>query len=195
MEVLPVAVECGYSPRVNPLEVSGAETDNREIGMRKRVLPDNAELLKKVEAGMTHEDIAKEYGVSHQAVTKHFNSMGEYRKGPQSDVTSVLPWDLSNHPQKQKISCQRSFLGLRAFLRERMGLEVSRRSQQDLRAFLNHVERGEVLELDDAEGARYVQRDPVRDGSLVIRWPAKVPKGDRTDLFHWEAGQDVADDS
>jgi hypothetical protein len=159
--------------------------------MRRPILPDNAELLKLEAAGLTHSEIAKKYGVSRQAVTKRFNDMGEYRRGPLQDVTAVLPWDVANHPAKAKLWRQQPYVGLRALLRERMGAEVSPRSRAALRAFLNHVQNGEVLNLDDVQGAHYVPRDPERDGSLVVRWPEGVPQDERTPLFHLPAAQDA----
>ncbi|MFF8367863.1 hypothetical protein ACF05W_03410 [Streptomyces lydicus] len=153
------------------------------------MLPDNVGLLKLEEAGLTHAEIAEQYNVTRQAVTWRFNNMGEYKRGPLGDVTAKLPWDLANHPAKAKLRNQQPFLGLRAFLRERLGVEVSARSQLALRAFLNRVEKGEVLAVDDVLGAHYVKRDPVRDGSLVIRWPAGVEKDDRVSLFELSAAQ------
>ncbi|MGW0575789.1 hypothetical protein ACWD25_07420 [Streptomyces sp. NPDC002920] len=151
---------------------------------RKRTLPDNAELLKLEEAGVSHAEIAAEYGVSRQAVTKLYNNMGTYLTEPVvQDVTSALPWDLAKLPAKSKLRDQDAYIGLRAFLRQQMGAEVSPRSQVSLRAFLNHVADGEVLELHRDHGARWVKRDPVRDGSLVIRWPEDVPQDHRTDFF------------
>ncbi|MGW2919511.1 hypothetical protein ACWDBF_16810 [Streptomyces angustmyceticus] len=153
------------------------------------MLPDNVDLLKLEEAGLTHAEIAKQYNVTRQAVTWRFTNMGEYKRGPLQDVTANLPWDLANHPAKEKLWRQQPFLGLRAFVRERLGAEVSPRSQLALRAFLNRVEKGEVLAVDAAKGAHYVDRDPLRDGSLVIRWPDEVPKDGRAMLFELAAGQ------
>ncbi|MEV6419047.1 helix-turn-helix domain-containing protein [Streptomyces sp. NPDC051662] len=152
--------------------------------MRKPILPDNAELLKREALGMSRAEIAAEFGVSRQAVAKRFNDMGKYSRGPIQDVTAALPWDIANHPAKKKLWAQQPYLGLRAFLRQRMGAEVSQRSQLALRAFLNHVVQGEVLDLHETQGAHYVPRDPERDGELVIRWPRSVPLDDeRKALF------------
>ncbi|MER6086548.1 hypothetical protein [Streptomyces bluensis] len=159
---------------------------------RKPLLPDNAQLMKLESAGLSHEQIAEKYGVSRQAVTKRFNDMGEYSQRPLQDVTAALPWDIASYPSKDKLKHSRAFLGLRAFLRERMGFEVSaERSREALRVFLDHVQAGEVLELHPGEGARYVSRRK-SDGSLVIRWPDDVPEDARTDLFRLPPGQGLA---
>ncbi|WP_338781754.1 hypothetical protein [Streptomyces sp. DG1A-41] len=142
---------------------------------------------------MTHQEIADIYGVTRQAVTKRFNlDMGEYKRGRLQDVTKALPWDLAAHPAKSKLKDQESFLGLRAFLRAKLGITLSDRSKQALRAFLNHIMSGEVLTLDDAQGARYVRRD-VRDiPDLVIRWPEDVPRDDRMGLFRLSPAQQTS---
>ncbi|MEU9404764.1 hypothetical protein AB0E08_03475 [Streptomyces sp. NPDC048281] len=159
---------------------------------RKRTLPDNAELLKLEEAGLSHAEIAAMHDVSRQAVTKLFNNMGEYVRGPVQAITDALPWDIAALPAKDRLRDQDAYIGLRAFVREQLGADVSPRSQVSLRAFLNHIANGEVLELDPNHGARYVKRDPQRDESLVIRWPAEVPRDARTDLFRLRAAQGVS---
>ncbi|MFD7605166.1 hypothetical protein ACFWAN_32625 [Streptomyces mirabilis] len=145
--------------------------------------------MKLEEAGFSHAEIARRYDVSRQAVTKLYNNMGEYSRGPVRDITDALPWDIARHPAKEKFRDQDAYIGLRAFLRLKLGAEVSRRSQVSLSTFLNHVQNGEVLELHPVHGARYVKRDPMIDGSLVIRWPEDVPQDDRVDLFHCPAGK------
>ncbi|MDQ1016682.1 hypothetical protein QFZ43_003231 [Streptomyces afghaniensis] len=150
--------------------------------MRPRVLPDNAKLLMLDAAGLTHAQIADEYKVSRQAVTKRFNAMGEYSQASNREVTAALPWDLRSHPAKGRLKDSEEYLGLRAFLRERMNLPVSPRSRLALKSFMNHIERGEVFDLDQVKGVRYVRRER-RDGSLVIRWPEGVPQDERTALF------------
>lgn len=158
--------------------------------MRPRLLPDNAKLLLLEAAGLSHEQIAKKYGVSRQAVTKRFNDMGEYRRAHWQDATGLLPWDIARHPDKAKIRRQTAYAGLRAFLRKQLGQTLSPRSQETLRQFLDHINSGEVLELDSVQGVRYVQRDPERDGSLVIRWPEGVPRDERIAYFHLSAVQE-----
>ncbi|MFI2909447.1 hypothetical protein ACG2OD_14475 [Streptomyces sp. PDY-4] len=138
---------------------------------------------------MNYAQIAAKYGVSRQAVTKRFNDMGEFRRGEVKTVTAVLPWDVANHPAKAKLANQTAFLGLRAYLRLRLGEKLSARSQTALRIFLQHIEAGEVLELDSVQGARYVERDPETDGSLVIRWPEGVPLDGRSEYFRIDPGQ------
>jgi hypothetical protein len=119
--------------------------------------------------------------------------LGEYARAATMDeafrVAAVLPWDVANHPAKERLWSQQPYLGLRAFLRDRMGLEVSPRSQIALRAFLNHVRAGDVLALDDAQGAHYVPQDPAKDGALVIRWPEGVPRDERVGFFEFAPGQ------
>jgi hypothetical protein len=159
--------------------------------MRPRVLPDNAKLLMMEAAGMTHAQIAETYKVSRQAVTKRFNAMGEYSQASNREVTAVIPWDLRNHPGKHRLKDSEEYQGLRAFLRERMGLPVSPRSRLALKWFMNHVESGEVLTLDAERGVRYVPREE-RDGSLVIRWPEDEPQDERTALFRLRAAQEAS---
>ncbi|WP_369272402.1 hypothetical protein AB5J55_22560 [Streptomyces sp. R11] len=153
--------------------------------MRPSKLPSDAELLKKEAAGLSHAEIAAEFGVTRQAVTKRFNLMDRYARQEYRDVAKVLPWDLASLPAKDVIHNDESFMGLRAFVRQRMGAEVSVRSQLALRTFLNHLNAGEVLTLDPVQGVQWVKRDPQRDGPLAIRWPEGEPWDDRTDLFRF----------
>lgn len=157
--------------------------------MRPRVLPDNATLLMEEAAGLSHTDIAAKYGVTRQAVHKRFAAMGEYRRKQYTSVAELLPWDFAGNPISRKLRQQSGFLGLRAYIRKRLGQELSPRSEEAMRRFLAHIADGKVLELDDVQGARYVERDPERDESLIIRWPEGVPKDERTDLFRYPPGQ------
>ncbi|MGW1673278.1 hypothetical protein [Streptomyces sp. NPDC002324] len=160
--------------------------------MRKPILPGDTELLKLEEAGLTHSEIGKRYGVSRQAVTKRFNAMGKYVRAAYRDATAVLPWDLASHPARDSLRKDESFMGLRAFVREQMGAEVSERSALALRTFHNHIKAGEVLDLDPVQGACWVRREDERDGSLVIRWPEGVPRDERTALLHYTPAQSGA---
>ncbi|MGN7135816.1 hypothetical protein [Streptomyces pseudogriseolus] len=143
-------------------------------------------------AGLSHEQIAEMYGVTRQAVTKRFGDMGEYRRAQFQDVNALLPWDVAHHPLKHKLKQQSGYLGLRAFLRKQLGQTLSPRSQAAMRRFLAHVEAGEVLDLDEIQGAHFVKTDQMRDGSLVVRWPLGVPKDERSELFRYVPGQGEA---
>ncbi|MFB7027170.1 MULTISPECIES: helix-turn-helix domain-containing protein [unclassified Streptomyces] len=160
--------------------------------MRPSKLPSDNELLKLEAAGLTHKQIAEEFQVSRQAVTKRFNNMDRYARQEYRDVTPLLPWDLTVHPDKDAISKHESMMGLRAFLRQRAQGTVTPRSELALRAFLAHVLAGQVLELDPRRGVQWVRRDEGRDGSLVIRWPEGVPQDERTKLFRFSPGQSEA---
>lgn len=160
--------------------------------MRPPKLPSDAELLKREAAGLTHKEIADEFHVSRQAVTKRFNDMDRYARAEYRDVARVLPWNIAEHPAKDSIHKDESFMGLRAYVRERMGAVVSPRSLLALRTFRKHVEAGEVLTLDPIQGAQWVRRDSERDESLVIRWPEGVPKDERAALFRFSPDQDEA---
>ncbi|MEU4492609.1 hypothetical protein AB0F96_03855 [Streptomyces sp. NPDC023998] len=141
------------------------------------VLPDNLTLLKHNAAGMTEPEMAKLYGVSQQAVAWRLNGLGVYKKGRKAPVMSLLPWDISAHPDKKRLSNQNSFAGLRSFLRKKFGEELSDRAEIDLRAFLRHLEAGEVLTFDEGQGFIYVPRSS-EDGNLAIRWPEGHEKPD-----------------
>ncbi|MCY0941900.1 hypothetical protein [Streptomyces antarcticus] len=153
-----------------------------------RKLPDNVELLKLQEAGLTHQEIADRFAATRQAVTLRFNEMQKYSRGPLRKVTESIPWDLSDPVLKRKVWSQEPYMGLRAFVQGRLGAEVGRRSELALKAFLNRVTKGEVLCLDSERGVHYVPRDPQQDGDLiVIRWPAGVPRDERWRLFELPA--------
>ncbi|MGQ5602961.1 hypothetical protein [Streptomyces sp. EKS3.2] len=160
--------------------------------MRPSKLPSDAELLKREAAGLSHAEIAAEFGVTRQAVTKRFNLMEKYARQEYREVTNVLPWDLAQHSDKDGLKNSEAFTGLRAYVRQRMGGEVSPRSELALRTFWNHLESGEVLTLDPVQGARWVRRDPERDDDLVIRWPDDVDQDERTDVFRFSPAQGEA---
>jgi hypothetical protein len=147
------------------------------------LLPSDTELAKLQEAGLSHQEIADRFNVSRQAVTKRFNNMGEFVRAVTRDVAAVLPWDLSQHPAKSKLKDSVHYLGLRAFVRQELGFEVSNRGKRALTTFTNHVRAGEVLELDEVLGFVWAPYVPARDGDLVIRWPKSVPQDDRANLL------------
>ncbi|MEU5577793.1 hypothetical protein ABZ791_10675 [Streptomyces huasconensis] len=151
--------------------------------MKPRLLPkEDIELLKLEALGLSYVEIAKQYGVSRQAVQKRFGLMGVYVRAAHRSVTEILPWDLSDHPAKDKIKRSESFMGLRAFIRKRVGAEVSDRSELALRTFMNHVRADEVLHLDPVTGPVWVRRNS-KDGTMVIRWPEDVTRDERVQLF------------
>jgi len=139
-----------------------------------QTLPDHLELAKLTAAGMTQEEIAARYGVSQSAVSAKLTRNNRYAKGAQSPVSSALPWNIANHPEKRRITNQAAFRGLRYLVRQRMGDTLTERAFKDLRNFLDHVREGEVLALG-VDGFEYVPRRET-DGELVIRWPEGVPR-------------------
>ncbi|MEV5913358.1 hypothetical protein AB0M00_31210 [Streptomyces chartreusis] len=155
-------------------------------------LPNDVELLKREAAGLSHAEIAAEFDVSRQAVTKRFNAMEKYARQEYREVAKLLPWDLTIHPERDAISKDESFMGLRAWVRQRLGYKVSARSELALRVFWAHLDAGEVLELDPAQGVQWVRRDPERDKDLVVRWPNGVDHDERTKLFRFTAAQSEA---
>jgi len=166
----------------------GSTLDLFSEGPHVTALPDNLTLLKHDAAGMTEGEIAAKYGVSQQAVAWRLNGLGVFKKGRKAPVMALLPWDLSARPDKRKLSNQNGFAGLRSFLRRKFGEELSTRAQVDLRAFLGHIEAGEVLKLDEQRGFIYVPRSDA-DGNLVIRWPEgqERPDSKTVSMFTWEA--------
>ncbi|WP_030386517.1 hypothetical protein [Streptomyces sp. NRRL S-241] len=152
-------------------------------------LPDNYELLALDEAGFTHEQIAAQYKVTRQAVTWRFDHHLKIKKRAHfQEVTSLMPWDVAAHPAKARLKQQAAFLGLRAYLRSRLDMEVSPRSAQAMKAFLNRVANGEVLAVGPM-GAHYVPREPA-DGNLVVRWPADAPRHEeRLELFELQVSE------
>ncbi|MEU6389975.1 hypothetical protein [Streptomyces sp. NPDC046939] len=134
-------------------------------------------------AGYSHSDIGKMFGVSRQAVTLRFNLMGKYVQAARRDVSAVLPWDLSRHPASSKLKDSEAYIGLRALVRQRLGMELSNRGQLALRTFLNHIRAGEVLSLHAVHGFKWEPWDAEQDGDFVIRWPEEVPRDQNAELF------------
>ncbi|MFE9660323.1 hypothetical protein [Streptomyces sp. NPDC005955] len=141
--------------------------------MRPRKLPNDLELLELEAAGLKHWEIGDRYNVSRQAVTKAFNNMDVYRRGAFHAATARLPWDVAAHPAREAIKDSEAFAGLRALVRERMGVELSDRSRRSLRAFFYNVNSGRVLTLAP-EGPVWARRRD-SDGDMVIRWPEGAP--------------------
>ncbi len=126
----------------------------------------------------THQQIAKELGVTRQAVTLRLSTAGQSTKGRKSVLWSVLPWDISEHPQKQYFYNQASFTGLRAFISERQGEAVSARRAVELKRFKElHLAEGEVVHFDVHNGFVYRPRE-ASDRGLVVRWPSDKPLPD-----------------
>ncbi|MBT2609874.1 hypothetical protein J7I97_16700 [Streptomyces sp. ISL-87] len=158
--------------------------------MRPRKLPSDHELLKLREANLTHGAIAKRFGVSRQAVTRLYNGQDIRTRQGLQEVTDVLPWSLDTHPAKKKLASQAAYLGLRAYLRVQLGQEISPRSEQARRAFLNRITSGrEVLAVEE-DGAHYVPRAADGGHGLIIQWPAEVPLTERDlELFSFDAAE------
>lgn len=116
---------------------------------------------------MTYEQIAKEYGVSKQAVQFKLSSVGYAPQG--RDRYKVIPWDLSPEHTKQR----RAQL-LRAHMRDMDGEEVSGKLGTELPGFRRRL-RDKVLDYRPSEGLVFVDREP-RDNGLVLRWPSGVDK-------------------
>ncbi|MFI2031387.1 hypothetical protein [Streptomyces buecherae] len=136
-------------------------------------LPDD-ETLRKLLATMGRAEIAKQYGVSPQAVSYRRGLFNENLKGRNARLNRLLPWDLSEHPKRREFMDQYSFRGLRAYMRERNGEELGGSARSDRKSFVNHIRGGEVIALDLELGFIYVPRES-RDDSLVVRWPSDVP--------------------
>lgn len=149
-------------------------------------LPSDFELHKKVSAGWTTQQIADFYGSTRQGVEYRLHKMDVRKKGPKSPVTSLIPWNLVEHPEKRSLTSQAPFRGLRYFLQKRMGETLTERAAKDLNAFLYRVSNGYVLALVDGTGFTYVPRR-ASDMGLVIRWPEDVPEDERTSLFALDA--------
>lgn len=148
-------------------------------------LPSDIALLKLKAAGFKHWEIAEQYGVSRQAVTYRFNAMKIYMREKDSEVTEALPWDFSSFSEsvKRKLWSDEAMLGLRSYVRQQLGAELSERGEEAMRAFLGHVARGEVLAVNEEVGSLYVPRDELKDEGLVVRWPVGVPRDSRALLL------------
>ncbi|MCY0963013.1 hypothetical protein [Streptomyces sp. H27-H5] len=144
-------------------------------------LPGNLELQKLLAAGSTHAEIAQMFGVERQAVTKRVNGWGEYKKGENAPVTASMPWRIADRPDKVRLTNQAAYRGLRLYLGWRLGEDrkpLSERAKKDLRLFLEKINNGLVLTLDDSQGFVYVDRTP-EDGRLVVRWPEGVKRDEK----------------
>jgi predicted DNA-binding protein YlxM (UPF0122 family) len=135
---------------------------------RPRTLPDDWVLLQMRDAeGYSEAEIAAEYGVTRDAVSKRFKRMGHpSRQG----FRDVLPWPI---PQRHHAlyAAQR----LKAHIKERRGESLSETALKRLRDWQERLQRdGVVLDYtndDSGNPWRYLPREE-SDNRLVIRWPA-----------------------
>ncbi|MFD0407307.1 hypothetical protein DR950_36185 [Kitasatospora xanthocidica] len=135
-------------------------------------LPDDRELLKMAQRGMTHEEIGNLYGVTKQAVNKRLRALGYSSKPIARAVAELLPWDVEKEHRKAL-----RYVNLRYWMRMQLGdEEVPAVRQRDGRnyAYLLAVKEV-VLDYDAATGWSEVPRQP-SDGRLAIRWPADAPE-------------------
>ncbi|WP_138958962.1 hypothetical protein [Streptomyces sp. YIM 121038] len=128
------------------------------------------ELLVYLLADETQAQIGSRFGASQQAVAERLKNMRIHTNGPNSDSNRALPWPIDGHPQRSRFVSRAPFRGLRAFLLLQGGQKVTDNAMVYFRAFVGHIESGEVLAFDDERGFYYTPRT-TEDGDLVIRWP------------------------
>lgn len=134
-------------------------------------LPDNLTLNKLLMQNLTPAQIAARYGVTPEAVTYRMrNHLGIHTYAERSPALSQMPWDLAALPDRAALMLVGPFRGLRRLVTHRLD---GQKPDLYLRAFLNAVERGNVLALVGGRWA-YVPRCEA-DGDLVVRWPEGAP--------------------
>ena len=140
-----------------------------QIG-RPRTLPDDWVLLQMRDAeGHTESEIARQYGVTPQAVSKRFKRMGHPSRVSFRDV---LPWRVT--PKDHALyAAQR----LKAHIKERRGEELSETAHKRLKDWRERLKRDSVVldyrRQDIGDPWQYVPRTEA-DNWLVIRWPDDI---------------------
>jgi transcriptional regulator with XRE-family HTH domain len=125
--------------------------------------------------------IGKDFGVSRQYISYLYNQAAQGARPTAPMIKDLLPWDIASHPAKARIGRQEPYVGLRAFLRQQLGEELSARSRVSLNGFYRHLREHKVLELS-ADGLSWVPRRP-EDGNLVVRWPKEAEMDGRAEFF------------
>jgi transcriptional regulator with XRE-family HTH domain len=153
---------------------------------RPRTLPDDWVLLQMRDAeGYTEAEIASNYGVTPQAVSKRFKKMGHPSR---SSFRDVLPWQITSK-HHALYAAQR----LKAHIKERRGEELSDTARKRLRDWRERLRRDGVVldyrQLDIGDPWQYVPRTEA-DNRLVIRWPADAepPTEDQRKLLELPTG-------
>ncbi|MFF5433432.1 hypothetical protein ACFY5K_25790 [Streptomyces griseofuscus] len=136
-------------------------------------LPDDLTLMVDRHRGLDQGDIAKKYNVSPQAVSERFGRMGIRERGAGSPVTSLMPWDLSDHPEKRKLVNSSAYRCARDYLRKKRGERMSDRAAVRAESFERRLADGFVLSFTDDLGFHFSKRKPGE--VLIFRWPEGMP--------------------
>jgi hypothetical protein len=149
--------------------------------MRPPSLPPDAELSKLLARGHSNRSIAREYGVTPQAVDLRLKRMGVYRMPGVKQANDLIrqAWTVNSARDENPHHGTYAAQCLRAYVRSRLGDEtLTERARENVRRFQERLVRdGVVLDYDPltVTGFSYVKRLP-EDGRLVIRWPANRPR-------------------
>lgn len=142
-------------------------------------LPD-ARLVKLFHTGWSDRQIAEEYGISVQAVSKRRVKMGLVRKRIARQVSDSLAerWDILTPARGKAHYSEHSARMLKIYLRLRMGdTALSEQQKTMAKAWVQElIDRDQVLcyDPDLEEGWYYRPRTP-QDERRVIDWPADLP--------------------
>jgi len=143
-------------------------------------LPPDPLLLKLVRSGLSNKEIARRYGVSHQAVSKKVRALGMRRRPVSDEVNAGLRqrWDIYSNPGKDSHHSRHSAKALKAWLRYRLGdPKLSDKQLTLAKTWIRELrERDEVLcyDRDLPDGWYYRPRRP-EDDRLIVDWPADLP--------------------
>ncbi|MFH8346773.1 hypothetical protein [Streptomyces sp. NPDC018045] len=141
-------------------------------------LPTDATLRKLFHLGVSDKKIAEQYDVSVQAVNKRMRKMDLHRKPIATEVTDVLnrAWSVKSVEGPESHHSRRAMKGLKYFLRQQLGDQLTENQKQYVRNLLARVEaEGVVLDYDrdSVEGIVFRPRQP-EDGRRILRWPVGI---------------------
>lgn len=142
-------------------------------------LPSDSVMIKNFHLGVTDKELAEQYEVTIQAVSKRMVKLGLRRKPIAERVSAGINarWGRIETHRYGK-SHHKAWPGkmLRAYLRSRLGDEQLRRYQvEEASAWVGSMaDRVLGYNPDVPEGWYYRPREP-RDGRLVVDWPTEIP--------------------
>jgi Zn-dependent peptidase ImmA (M78 family) len=148
--------------------------------MPTTLLPPDHELVKLYHRDVSDKEIAKEYGVTVQAVNKRLSKLGLFRKPISKQVNEALAtrWSIWAPKEGTGHHNRYSAKALKVWLRRRLGDDTLSKAQLLLaeRWERRLREHNEVLcyDPDTVDGWYYRPRTP-QDGNRVIDWPKAIP--------------------
>lgn len=160
-------------------------------------LPNDTKLTELFSRGLKNLEIAEQYGVTRQAVSKRRRLMGLSAHGLALREAAELlrqVWDIKPMDGAGKHTGLHQYVYLRALLRLRLGDQIHPDDMQNIRGWVPRLRaQNVVVTYSRDEGFFFTPRID-SDDSYIIRWPGNREKfaKDRLNLFVMPSEEEIS---